>query len=82
MHPNAKRAALKRIDAYVQHLRELSDAVEGHHVAQPDWLKKTDLKALPPKLRKIFKEALDQERTLRNAAIAIEWTLDDYEELY
>jgi hypothetical protein len=82
MHPNAKRAALKRIDAYTQHLRELSSDVVDRHGVIADWLKKTDLQALPPKLRKIFKEALEQERTLRNAAIAIEWTLDDYEELY
>jgi hypothetical protein len=82
MHPNAKRAAKKRIDAYVQHLRDLSTEVEDSRVNLTDWLKKTDPQVLPPKLRKIFKEALSQERTLLNAAIALEWTLDDYEELY
>lgn len=82
MHPNAKRAALKRLDAYTQHLRVVSSAVSDSRANLADWLKKTDPQALPPKLRKIFKEALEHERTLRNAAIAIEWTLDDYEELY
>lgn len=82
MHPNTKRAALKRIAAYTQHLRETASAVEDNRVNLADWLKKTDLQALQPKLRKIFKEVLEHERTLRNAAIAIEWTLDDYEELY
>ena len=82
MHPNAKRAALKRIEAYTQHLREVSSAVSDSRANLADWLKKTDLQALSPKLRKIFKEALSQERTMLNAAIALEWTLDDYEELY
>jgi len=82
MHPNAKRAALKRIADYVEHLRRLSEEVETSRVDLADWLKKTDLRALPPKSRKIFKEALSQERTMLNAAIALEWTLDDYEELY
>ena len=82
MHPNAKRAAKDRIDAYVQHLRDLAAEVEDSRVDLAEWLKKTDPQVLPPKLRKIFREALDHERTLLNAAIALEWTLDDYEELY
>jgi len=82
MHSKTKRAALKRIADYVEHLRCLSMDVENSRVDLVDWLKKTDPQALPPKLRKIFKEALSQERTLLNAAIALEWTLDDYEELY
>ena len=82
MHPNTKRAALRRLDAYARYLRDVSEAVTEGRVGLADWLKKDDLRALPPKKRKIFKEILDHERTLRNAAIAIEWTLDDYEELY
>jgi len=82
MSPKTKQAALKRIADYAEHLRCLSMDVENTRVDLAEWLKKTDLQALPPKSRKIFKEALDHERTLLNAAIALEGTLDDYAELY